>query len=86
MRPDETKVVETFTILTTEPNAFMDDLHHRMSVILTPGEEATWLHGDPDEREALLAPYDGQLAARPVSTAVNDPSNDSPAVLNSPTA
>ena len=83
---DETEIVETFTILTTEPNAFMDDLHHRMSVLLAPDDEATWLHGDPDERRELLTPYDGELAARPVSTAVNDPSNDSPAVLDAPEA
>jgi len=81
---NEDDVVETFTILTTEPSEFMADLHHRMSVILAPDEEATWLHGDESERAALLDPYDGELAARPVSTAVNDPSNDSPAVLKSP--
>ncbi|QGA81624.1 SOS response-associated peptidase [Halomicrobium sp. LC1Hm] len=80
----ETTAVETFTILTTEPNEFVRELHHRMSVILDPGEETIWLHGDADERRALLEPYDGELAARPVSTAVNDPSNDSPAVLDAP--
>jgi putative SOS response-associated peptidase YedK len=83
---EEDGIVETFTVLTTEPNEFMTDLHHRMSVILAPGEESTWLHGSERERAALLDPYDGELAARPVSVAVNDPSNDSPAVLESPEA
>jgi putative SOS response-associated peptidase YedK len=83
---DETEIVETFTILTTEPNEFVAGLHHRMAVILDPDAEATWLHGDPDDRQALLGPYDGELAARPVSTAVNDPTNDSPAVLDAPGA
>ena len=83
---DDDEIVETFTILTTEPNEFMADLHHRMSVLLDPEEESTWLHGDSEARAALLDPYDSELATRPVSTAVNDPSNDSPAVLNSPTA
>jgi len=83
---DDDEIVETFTILTTEPNEFMADLHHRMSVILDPDEEATWLHGDEEARAALLGPYDGELASRPVSTAVNDPSNDSPAVLDAPEA
>jgi len=77
-------VIETFTILTTEPNEFMTDLHHRMSVVLAPDEETTWLHGDSQERARLLDPYDGELAARPVSRAVNDPTNDSPAVLDAP--
>lgn len=80
---DEDDVVETFTILTTEPSEFMSEFHHRMSVMLEAGEESVWLYGDVEERGALLGPYDGELAARPVSTAVNDPSNDSPAVLDS---
>jgi len=83
---DDEEIVETFTILTTEPNEFMAELHHRMSVILTADEESTWLHGDSEARAALLDSYGGELAARPVSMRVNDPSNDSPAVLNSPTA
>ncbi|WP_123537176.1 SOS response-associated peptidase [Halosimplex salinum] len=74
--------VETFTIVTTEPNETVGELHHRMAVILDPAEEATWLTGDPDEAEALLDPYpDAAMRTDPVSTAVNNPANDSPAVL-----
>jgi len=39
--------IETFTIVTTEPNDLVADLHHRMAVILEPDEEATWLRGAP---------------------------------------
>ncbi|WP_459195133.1 SOS response-associated peptidase [Halosimplex sp. J119] len=74
--------VETFTILTTEPNDTIADLHHRMAVILGPEEEDRWLAGDADEVESLLDPYpDEGMRAYPVSTAVNDPANDSPGVL-----
>ncbi|WP_135362745.1 SOS response-associated peptidase [Halosimplex halophilum] len=74
--------VETFTVLTTEPNDTIADLHHRMAVILDRDEEETWLTGDPDEVESLLDPYPAeQIRTYPVSTAVNDPANDTPAVL-----
>ncbi|MFB6074984.1 MAG: SOS response-associated peptidase [Haloarculaceae archaeon] len=77
----EAPVVETFAVLTTEPNDVVADLHHRMAVVLDPDEEATWLRGDADEVRDLLDPYDGPMETDRVSTAVNDPGNDSPAVL-----
>jgi len=75
------EVVETFTVLTTEPNETVGQLHHRMAVVLDPDEEATWLHGDPETVRDLLDPYGGPMRSYPVSTAVNDPANDTPAVL-----
>ncbi len=78
---DGVEPVETFTVVTTEPNDVVAELHHRMAVMLDPEEEATWLHGDPDEAGDLLDPYGGPLTVDRVSTAVNDPGNDSPAVL-----
>jgi putative SOS response-associated peptidase YedK len=74
--PDtETEAVETFTIVTTEPNAVVEPLHDRMAVVLPEDDEERWLAGDED----VLQPYpDDGMDAYPVSTAVNDPSNDSP--------
>lgn len=74
--------VETFTVVTTEPNEVVADLHHRMAVVLAPDEEETWLTGDPDEVADLLDPYppDG-MYTHPVSTAVNSPEHDSPALV-----
>jgi len=74
-------VVETFTIVTTEPNDVVADLHHRMAVILPDGREREWLTGDVEDVSELLCPYDGELEAYPVSSAVNDPANDSPALV-----
>ncbi|GAB7091083.1 SOS response-associated peptidase [Halorubrum luteum] len=75
-------VVETFTVVTTEPNDLVADLHHRMAVMLEPGAESTWLHGDPDEAAALLEPYPAdELTAVPVSTRVNAPANDGPELI-----
>jgi putative SOS response-associated peptidase YedK len=78
----ETEPVETFTVVTTEPNAVVSDLHHRMAVVLAPDEEETWLHGDPDEAAALLDPPSADdWHAYPVSTRVNSPANDGPELV-----
>jgi len=79
---DRRRRVESFTVLTTEPNDVVGDLHHRMAVVLDRADESTWLRGSPDEAAALLEPYDGEMRSYPVSTAVNDPSNESPDLLD----
>ncbi|MFB6083322.1 MAG: SOS response-associated peptidase [Halorientalis sp.] len=74
--------LDTVTVLTTEPNAVVEPIHHRMPVILPRDEEGTWLTADPDERESLCRPYPGDdLDAYRISTAVNDPSNDGPSII-----
>jgi putative SOS response-associated peptidase YedK len=73
--------VETFAVVTTEPNDLVADLHHRMAVILPREAETAWLRADADRALSLLEPYPAEgMSAYPVSEAVNDPSNDSPAV------
>lgn len=67
--------VETFTVLTTAANEFQSDYHDRMPVILAPEEEREWLASPSAD---LLDPYDGELRADAVSSRVNDPTNDSP--------
>lgn len=75
------ETVRTYTIVTTEPNGLVADLHDRMSVILPRGEERRWLREDSADVTDLLGPYPAdEMRADPVSRAVNDPSNDSPAV------
>jgi len=74
------EIRETVAIVTTEPNGVVEGIHHRMPVILDREEEARWLDGD--DAGALLDPYpEENLEAYPVSDAVNDPANDSPAVI-----
>lgn len=74
--------VETFAVITTEPNELVADLHHRMAVVLGPDDEETWLHGDSSERTSLLDPYPAdEMTAHPVSTRVNDPGNDDPSLV-----
>ncbi|THE63858.1 SOS response-associated peptidase [Salinadaptatus halalkaliphilus] len=72
--------LETFTVVTTEPNELVGDLHHRMAVVLEPSAERRWLEGE--ETGELLEPYPADdMRAYPVSTAVNDPSVDEPSLL-----
>ncbi|MFC5136383.1 MULTISPECIES: SOS response-associated peptidase [Haloferacaceae] len=74
---DEGRVRETFTVVTTEPNDLVADLHHRMAVILAPDEEERWLHGDPDEAAAIMDPHPAtEMKAYPVSTRVNATGTD----------
>jgi putative SOS response-associated peptidase YedK len=72
--------LETFAILTTEPNDLVADLHHRMAVILPEGSESEWLTAE-DPRHLLRTFPPDRMRAYPVSTAVNDPANDSPALV-----
>ena len=71
--------VKTFTVLTTEPNDVVEPLHHRMAVVLEPDQETAWLDGSEVPLEP--APAD-DFRAYPVSTAVNDPSNDRPGLVH----
>ena len=74
------EVVQTCTVVTTTPNAFMARLHDRMPVILDPASYGAWLNPATPAADALsmLRPYDGAaaLSAYPVSTYVNSPAHD----------
>ncbi|GAB7093209.1 SOS response-associated peptidase [Halolamina litorea] len=72
----------TCTILTTEANATVGEVHDRMPVMLEASEESTWLNGaGPGDWRSVFDPYpDDELRAFPVSTRVNDPTNDDPCV------
>lgn len=76
------QTIESCTIVTTTPNAFMAQLHDRMPVILTEAAARQWLnHGlhDAGLLHSILVPYVGDdLIAHPVSTRVNSPAYDAP--------
>jgi putative SOS response-associated peptidase YedK len=73
---------ETFTILTTEANRAMSAIHDRMPVILADADYDAWLHGPPEDAQALLRPSpDEEIRTRTVSRALNNPRNDSPELL-----
>jgi putative SOS response-associated peptidase YedK len=73
-------LVETCTIVTTEANAALRPIHARMPAILPADRFEAWL--DPaaaaTDLKALLAPYAGEMATRPVGRRVNAVGNDDP--------
>ena len=75
--------IESCTIITTEANAFMQPIHERMPVILKAEVFDGWLNNDDaDFLQGLLQPYaDADLEMIPVSHAVNNPRNDSAALI-----
>jgi putative SOS response-associated peptidase YedK len=75
--------LRSFTIATTTPNDLMAAIHSRMPVILSPESLELWLDPstDPAELQGLLRPFAGELIAGPVSTLVNSPANDGPALI-----
>lgn len=73
--------INSCTIITTEANELMKDIHHRMPVILPKDSEEIWLDRSIEDKhllKSLLVPYDaGQMKAHQVSDAVNSARNDS---------
>ena len=79
--PEKT-VVESCTLLTTQPNDLIRPVHNRMPVILHPQDYDLWL--DPEMQkveplQALLRPYpSAEMDTFPVSRWVNSPKHDDP--------
>lgn len=75
----------TFTILTTEPNALMADIHNRMPAIVKPEDYQAWLDpdlSDVEELQRMVVPYPERfMEAYPVSRKVNNPANEGPDLL-----
>ena len=69
----------TFTVLTTEANEVMAELHHRMPVILDAEGAEAWLDPTtpPEKLQALLRPCPGAwIEAHEVGAAVGNVRND----------
>jgi putative SOS response-associated peptidase YedK len=82
----EGKRVVTCLIITTDSNSLLSRIHDRMPVILSKENEKAWVSSEIAVPEALrmLKPYDpGAMRACEISTFVNSPAHDTPAVLES---
>jgi len=79
------KLLETYTIVTTEANAFVSGMHDRMPAILEERDIDAWLGGSPEEAQAVLKPYaDAAMREHRVSRSLNSP-NAEPEALPPPT-
>jgi putative SOS response-associated peptidase YedK len=74
--------IESCSILTTDANALLKDVHDRMPVIVPPEQYAVWLDPaveDSPDLKQILQPFDArQMKGYPVSKTVNSPNNESP--------
>jgi putative SOS response-associated peptidase YedK len=83
-QPREGAPLETFTILTTDPNELLEPIHNRMPVILASGDYPRWLDaGDPARPPVdLLRPYPAEkMRLWPVSERVGNARNNDPQLL-----
>jgi putative SOS response-associated peptidase YedK len=75
-KDEDGKETKTFSIITTDPNEEMLEIHNRMPVILHQEDESAWLSpsndNDRNTIEALLRPYENDgLELYEVSSDVN---------------
>ena len=80
-KPDGS-ILESFTIITTEPNELMRTIHRRMPVILSQEDEVKWLDCADisfENVQSLLKPFPSDLmAAHEVAIRINNPKYDAP--------
>lgn len=76
----EGTILHTCTIITTQPNEIMKDIHDRMPVILQEEAQKVWLDRsiqDTQHLKQLLTPYPPEdMIAYEVSPIVNSPKNN----------
>ena len=89
VNPETQQAVNSFTIITTEANPLMAEIHNtkkRMPVIIEPKDYENWLKGsadDSDTNQRLFSPYPQEkMTAYKVSTAVNNPNNNDSSCIN----
>ena len=74
-------VINTFSIITTEANSLMREIHERMPVILPKAAERDWLRKDLKEQEVkdFLIPYDSaKMSSYKAHKVVNQPDYETP--------
>jgi putative SOS response-associated peptidase YedK len=79
--PENGEPVETFTIITTQANKLVGEVHDRMPVIIAPLDYQRWLTGPVNIAKKLLVPYVGGMTIAPVSDRVSSVKNDDAELL-----
>jgi putative SOS response-associated peptidase YedK len=83
-RQPDGKLLESFTIITTDSNELMKPIHRRMPVILHRDDEEKWLDCSPNsfgKVQSTLKPYPAELMeAHEISRRVNNPKYEMPDV------
>ncbi len=79
----ENRIINSFSIITTEANSLCLDIHNRMPVILEPENEQSWLRENNEESlKKLLVPFSsGKMDAYAISKEVNSPKNNKAEII-----
>ena len=80
------RMISSYTVITTIPQKAIAHIHNRMPVILNPIAIDEWIQCEkntPDIAMANLVPYAGNLSFYPVSTFMNSPKNNSKECIRS---
>ena len=78
---DSGEILDTYTLITTEPQQGISHIHNRMPAIIHKEYLNIWLNHEKYSQEKalkLLKPFDGKLLYHPVSNFMNNPRNNSP--------
>src|SRR5438477_624149 len=71
------------TIITTDANTLVGDIHDRMPVIIGPEHWAAWLGEEPCDPASLLKPFPAErMTLWPVSKRVGSVKNNDPALTD----
>lgn len=76
--------INSCTIITTQPNSMMSEIHNRMPVIISPRDRMLWLSNSfsGEKMLSLLKPFPSEeMEAYPVSNKVNIPGFDDESLI-----
>lgn len=83
-RPDG-EWLQSFTVITGDPNEIVGNIHDRMPVVIEPEQWKNWLdpqNENPEALKRLLKPFPAEeMRCYPVSTRVNSVKNDGPELI-----
>ena len=71
----------TFVIVTVPSNELVGQIHERMPAILERAGYDRWLGHETDPHDLLITYPSEPMTMWPISTRVNKPDNDDPAIL-----
>jgi len=74
------EAIQSTAIITTAANDFMSQVHHRMPIVLRPGNAVRWLDGDMTLLQEVTE-NSPEFRAWPVSRNVNNARNEDPALI-----
>lgn len=77
----EREEIESFAVLTTEPNERVARLHHRMAAVLAHEDEERWLDREVGADELGPGELETDVDVRRVSERVNSPENDDASLI-----